>query len=394
MINNLKMHYKLLGVNGNVRMAHDISPDPNEQYDWIYCHGPVQLCDNLADIEYFCMLCNRAKHVAVVYHTKKTGKRIKGRIHYKRHTLDSFFGNLLVNSFTRGNFYYAILSNNSYKWGFVTLNDLMEATLELIPKIPESVTSIVGMHRSGTPSAAIIASLLHLPCYIYSDSNGLIKTSGGGRTNHLQEQEGVSLVVDDTICRGGSIERARKRLSEIAPNTKFLYSVIFSSLDGINLIDFYSRILPRPHFLEWNLLNCFHITTAAVDLDGVLCYDPPYFDETNEEDRERYLNWIINAKPKYPARHVNIDTIVSYRCEYTRAATEEWLRKQGIKYNHLLLFPGQPQERNWSANQWKGAIYKNKRLKLFVESSSKQAMDIAAFTKKPVIDLERKIIIR
>jgi uncharacterized HAD superfamily protein len=145
--------------------------------------------------------------------------------------------------------------------------------------------------------------------------------------------------------------------------------------------------------LEWNLLNTSAVKRIAVDLDGVLCFDPPVFDETTDSGRRDYLKWVRNAKVKYPARLEPVSAIVSYRCEYARKATEDWLRESGIKYESLHLFPGEPKERVFKANQWKGAFYRSSNHSLFVESSSSQANGIWEYSKKPVLDLEaRKVL--
>jgi hypothetical protein len=130
-----------------------------------------------------------------------------------------------------------------------------------------------------------------------------------------------------------------------------------------------------------------------LDFDGVLCPDPPYFDESTESSREAYLKWIANAPiGTFVPRMLTVPDIVSYRCEYTREATEAWLASKGIVYERLHLW-GDPSDdpakqassRTWQALEWKGKIYRESDCGLFVESCDRQSMDIATYARKPVL---------
>lgn len=362
--------------------------DNMDRFDWIYCHGAASL-HRVIDINPIVSLCDRAKHVVVVYHTRQSGVEEGGRVHHKKKHLDAAFGKNLVASMMIGNYYVATISREQ-EWKFITVEDLASATLDLIPKLPGCISSVVAMHRSGSAPASMIATTLHVPCHVYSDVNGLVEMKGGGRTSAMQESGGVRLVVDDTVSTGRSMLRVKKWLAKNDKSNKYVYAAIFATPHGAAEIDVFSKTLRVPHLMEWNLLNSGIIRDMAVDLDGVLCYDPPYFDETSNEGRARYLEWIRNATVRHPARWGALPAIVSYRCEYTREATEEWLKKSGILYDSLHLFPGKPQERTFRANQWKGKFYKKSPHGLFVESSALQAKGIREYSGKPVLDLENK----
>lgn len=359
-------------------------------FDWVYCRSVAEFHQELIDPGNVLRLCNVAKHVAVVCHTKQTGKFEDGRFHHKKKSLDHALHSKLISSSMVGNFYVAVLANAKSDWSFVTVEDLSSATLGLIPKIPSNVSSIVAMHRSGTVPAAILAAVLHVPCHVYSNANGLIEMGGGGRTALMKERGQVRLVVDDTVSSGKSIQKVKSWLAKHDKHNRYLYAAIFASPHGATELDLFSKTLRTPHLLEWNFLNSCHSKNIAVDLDGVLCYDPPEFDETTDEGRAKYLEWIRDAPVRYPARWGPLSAIVSYRCEYTRQVTEAWLEKSGIRFDRLHLFPGEPQDRTFKASQWKGKYYKSSRHCLFVESSSSQAKGIREFSGKPVLDLENK----
>lgn len=366
--------------------------DSNRSFDWVYYRGPIELHSQSISTDRLYAMCDRSKHVAIVYHTRQSGLLENGRFHHKRSTIDNAIRDRLVFSKMFGNYYVAVLAktNAVSDWKFVTVEDLSSATLSLIPNIPNGVSSVVSMHRSGSVPAAMLAAVLHVPCHIYSDKTGLIETRGGGRTSEMQESGSYRLVIDDTVSSGKSIQRAKQWFRKNDPSRRYLFAAIFASPHGAIELDFFAKTLRTPHLLEWNFLNSNHSQNMAVDLDGVLCYDPPDFDETNDEGRAQYLEWIRNAKVKYPARWGPLSAIVSYRCEYTRNATEAWLEESGIRFDRLLLFPGEPQDRTFKASQWKGKFYKSSPHRLFVESSSRQAYSIREFTNKAVLDIENK----
>jgi orotate phosphoribosyltransferase len=362
--------------------------DSRSRFDWVYCHG-AQSLHQCINVEPLVALCERAKHVAVVYHTRQSGLLEGGRMHHKKKHLDAAFGKNLVSSQMIGNYYAAIISQES-EWRFITVEELASATLDLISKLPSDVGAVVAMHRSGSVPAAMIATTLHIPCHVYSDANGLVEMVGGGRTKAMKEDSQLRLVLDDTVSTGRSMLRVKNWIAKNDNVNRYAYAAIFATPHGAKEVDVFSKTLRTPHLLEWNLLNSGIIRSMAVDLDGVLCYDPPHFDETTEDGRAAYLSWIRNAKVRHPARWSPLSAIVSYRCEYTREATEEWLRKSGILYDSLHLFPGNPQDRTFKASQWKGRFYKKSPHGLFVESSALQAKGIREYSGKPVLDLENK----
>jgi hypothetical protein len=390
---HLRISGKVLGVGLPVRLPGCrliYGDSTGARFDWAYCRSVGELHQVEIDPGSILRLCDVAKHVAVVCHTKQSGKTEENRFHHKKKTLDNALHSKLVSSSMVGNFYVAVLANVKSEWSFVTVEDLSSATLELVPKIPSNVSSVVAMHRSGTVPAAMLAAVLHVPCHVYSNANGLIEMGGGGRTATMKEQGQLRLVIDDTVSSGKSIQKVKGWLAKHDKHNRYLYAAIFASPHGATELDMFARTLRTPHLLEWNFLNSCHSKNIAVDLDGVLCYDPPEFDETTEAGRAEYLEWIRNATVRYPARWGPLSAIVSYRCEYTREATEEWLRKSGIGFDALHLFPGEPQERTFKANQWKGRFYKSSPHRLFVESSASQARGIREYSGKPVLDLENK----
>jgi hypothetical protein len=287
-------------------------------------------------------------------------------------------------------------------WEFLTLNDLNAATLALAAKLPP-IRGVAGVPVSGMLCAPVLATLLHVPLYEASYKFGLRRCAHGyrGLTRHVDESLPL-LVVDDTISSGRSLRDVKNKLQG---ENNFLFAVPIASVRASDQVDFYGRLYAEPHLLEWNLPNTGYIRTLGfpdfekgagimVDFDGVLCPDPPrVFDETVDSDRQAYMDWLSNAPiGVFLPRMYPIPDIVSYRCEYTREASEAWLARNGIKYERLHLWGDasqspaeQAQSRTWSATHWKGKIYRESKCGLFVESCERQSRDITDFAQKPVL---------
>ncbi len=295
-------------------------------------------------------------------------------------------------------------------WEFLTLDDLNAATRKLASKIPP-IRGVAGVPVSGMLVAPQLSTLLHVPLYEASYEFGLRRCAHGyrGLTRHVDESLPL-LVVDDTISSGRSLRDVKNKLQG---ENNLLFAVPIASVRASDQVDFYGRLYAEPHLLEWNLPNTGYIRTLGfpdfekgagimVDFDGVLCPDPPrVFDESLDSDRQAYLDWISNAPiGTFISRMYPIPDIVSYRCEYTREASEAWLARNGIKYERLHLWGNktlppsqQATSRTWKASEWKGKLYRDSSCGLFVESCPKQSSDIHDFASKPVLSwIDRKLL--
>jgi hypothetical protein len=295
-------------------------------------------------------------------------------------------------------------------WEFLTLNDLNAATLQLAAKLPP-IRGVAGVPVSGMLAAPILSTLLHVPLYEASQEFGLRRCAHGYRGNTRQVNELLPLlIVDDTISSGRSLGHIRNKLQG---ENNLLYAVPVASVRAANQVDFYGRLCAEPHLLEWNLPNTGYVRALGfpdfergagvmVDFDGVLCPDPANYDETNDAEREAYLQWITEAPlGTFVPRMIAVPDIVSYRCEYTRKASEAWLAKHGIKYERLHLWGDanatpaeQAASRTWQAKDWKGRIYRDSKCGLFVESCEHQSRDIANVANKPVLCWDAKKLIK
>ncbi len=120
----------------------------------------------------------------------------------------------------------------------------------------------------------------------------------------------------------------------------------------------------------------------SFDMDGVICEDP-----TPDKDLGTigYIEHLKYAKPRL-IPNMTIRQIVTGRRNNYLTETQEWLKKYNINYQELILKDGNiPVE---DTPKFKADIYKNTDTYLFIESSKKQAIEIAKLSGKPVYCVE------
>lgn len=257
---------------------------------------------------------------------------------------------------------------------------------------------VVGIPRSGMVPATMISLLLDLPV---ADFDGFLEGHAMAR-GRTRTPEGVEdrpidvgtvrrvLVVDDSVNRGHSMQRARKSLAQRQPQLEATFLAVYAHGRSAGLADVCLELCPKPRIFEWNLFHAWLPGRACFDLDGVLCRDP-----TSEEndDGERYREYVATvaplARPAYPIRR-----IVTSRLEKYRPETEAWLAANGIAYQHLHLLdlPTAEERRRQGAHaRFKASVYaSDPEALLFVESDPGQAVSIARRSGKPVLDYRHK----
>lgn len=268
-----------------------------------------------------------------------------------------------------------------------SISDLNSAIINNLSKFPHDVDLIVGIPRSGMLPANLLALYLNKPFTdIDSFIEGKIYSSGErGKLIDRSSKQKV-IVVDDSISSGSAIKKAQQKLREIANDYHIIYATIYATSKSIELIDIYCEIIDYTRIFQWNF---FHhptlIPRCCMDIDGVLCQDPPI-----DDDGDKYLEYITHALPYFiPTAEVN--TLVSCRLEKYRPQTEKWLKDHGIKYKHLILLdlPNKEARLKWGKHgEYKGEIYKNSDNLLFVESSLVEAKEICRVSGKQVYCME------
>lgn len=274
-----------------------------------------------------------------------------------------------------------------------SFSDLNNAILNNLHKFPHNVDLIVGIPRSGMLPANLLALYLNKP---YTDIDSFIENriiSAGERSVFFNDHHNKKvIIIDDSSASGNALMRARDKVLEIANDYEFYFSVVYATSYTAQLVDIYCEIVNPPRIFQWNLFH--HPTTiplSCFDIDGVLCEDPPV-----DDDGPLYLEYIKNAVPKY-LPSVEINTLVTCRLEKYRDVTEEWLKRHNVRYQNLIMLnmASKAERLRWGKHgKYKGEIYKKSPCILFVESSWKQAKEIAKVSNKDVFCTENFTMIK
>ncbi len=266
-----------------------------------------------------------------------------------------------------------------------TISDLNQIILRQLHILPRDFDLIVGIPRSGMLPANLLALYLNRP-YTDLDSfvNGHIYNAGArGEFFDIKTLKRV-LVVDDSVASGAALDKCKKKLMPFLDDFEFSYCVIYALPESKNSVDYYFEKVPLPRYFQWNILNHTILEKACFDIDGVLCVDPT---EDQNDDGEKYVDFLLNAPPLF-VPGCQIGALVTSRLEKYRSQTEEWLRKNGVKYNKLVMSEHSSMEERRRANSHathKAKEYNSSSYSLFVESSLDQALEINRLTGKPVL---------
>lgn len=282
---------------------------------------------------------------------------------------------------------------------YITIGELSDSIRKNIWKIPRDIDFIIGIPRSGTICASMISSYLNIPFIDIESFLAGIEPYGGLRLKYYNEAHtekfGKALVIDDTVYNGTAMKGARAKLASVR-DIELIYGCVYLEGTGKDLVDFYLEDVRKYVdnymtfiFYEWNIFQHHrHVMKWCLyDYDGVFCLDPP--DDRNEPE---YLNYIQNATALFLPR-TKIGGIVTYRIEKNRAISEDWLKRNGVRYGEFVMFPASSREqRNRSGispEKFKGEYYRdNSQYHLFVESSAEQAPRIAKISGKAVYCVE------
>jgi hypothetical protein len=242
--------------------------------------------------------------------------------------------------------------------------------------IPSTVKRIMGVSRSGMFAAGILAERFHVPLWSISQQTGPIDLGHGVRLDKVEE-EGLTVVVDDTVAAGYSFAQLKPLL---LPNS--LFYCLYCSPECRNLVTGFAELLSLPHYLEWNIFNSVHTPSLATDIDGILCPDPPE-SFLDKEQECPYEKWLIRAPILQRPLRDTIPLIATGRRRRYRRQTESWLETCGICYDQLV-FP-QTEEEYLNPGKMKAEAYGKSPATIFIESNQKQARLIARLTGKRVI---------
>lgn len=278
-----------------------------------------------------------------------------------------------------------------------SFDDLSRTIRENIHKFPHDVDAIVGVPRSGMIPAYLIGLYLNKPVlsissFLEAQANGTeYDADAGARSQYIRKERSHKiLVVDDSYRRG---EAHRKVVQQLAPikEIQFLHAAIYTTAEGVEALDVWCEVLPSRRLFEWNIFHHKTLENAALDIDGVLCQDPPL-----DDDGPQYLAYIRHAIPRF-IPSVPVKMLVTCRLEKYRAATEAWLAEQGVRYGELVMLdlPDKATRMKWGKHGfYKGEVYEKSDCSLFIESSLREALQIVQSTRKPVFCTETMSVLQ
>ena len=273
-------------------------------------------------------------------------------------------------------------------WHYVTIAELSEYTTQWVKQFPENYDVVVGVPRSGLMVATMIGGKLGKPITtpeLFSTHVWMSKRAENREVKRV-------LLVDDSFKTGTSMQQAKETLLKTIndPKISVTTAAVIVSPGREQYVDlFYTKISP-PRIFEWNLLHD-NKGVVAVDMDGVLCKDPP---PLLEEDEAMYRDWISTVEP-YLIPHFTIDVIVSNRLEKYRAETEAWLKKQRVNYKELRMWNLEEAKMRREGSKARYKIQNILEIKpfMFWESSRKEAEEIVSATRVPVWCVEDNIVL-
>ena len=254
-----------------------------------------------------------------------------------------------------------------------------------IYKIPSNTDLIVGIPRSGMIPAYMLGLMLSKQvCSLYEFLNEDFKTNTTIRVKFSGEIKNI-LIIDDSILSGNAYTKAKDLIkqSKLDKLYNITYCAIYYKDDNYKkFIDIALEKVNSPRIFQWNYLNHCFLQDAAFDIDGVLCKDPL---PQENDDGEKYKNFLLNAKPLFIPQY-KIPYIITSRLEKYRKETEEWLKNNNVKYDHLIMLNGYTAEERKKLNlhaKFKAEQYKKlKDIQLFIESDKRQAEEISKLTGK------------
>ena len=276
------------------------------------------------------------------------------------------------------------------------INDLNADIKKWIPKLPVDIDLIVGIPRSGLIVANFIALHLNLPMTDVEGlcNNRILHTGHRHKNGTLHNLSKIKtiLIVDDSVCSGKQIKQVKSKIESTSLTQKIYYAAVYITANNHQHIDLWYEIVDLPRVFEWNVMHHSILANSCVDIDGILCRDPS---EIENDDGIKYRYFLENVKPLIIPSE-NIGWLVTCRLEKYRKHTEDWLKKNKIIYDQLIMLdlPNKKARVDLGCHaSFKAQIYKAKNAILFLESSYVQAQEIAKHAGKSVLCTETNAMV-
>jgi hypothetical protein len=261
--------------------------------------------------------------------------------------------------------------------------------------LPWQPQVIAGVHKSGMLAASMFAAHLNVPVVPLRQLWEADWIYAGLRTGiKYQDQDAFLakprrvLIVEDASSTGKTTGKQLALLRQRARvQHKYFKVCVFGARNQIPGFEAVLDVCPGPRLFEWNWRDSKLLESSILDIDGVVCPDPP----TPEERTGPYIAHIQSARPLYvPIRKVM--AFATSRLEKYRPQTKAWLAKNKIQYGvlHMAQFATPTERREFGNFRVKARVYADSEARLFIESHDKQAKWIAKESKRPVFSVESR----
>ena len=268
-----------------------------------------------------------------------------------------------------------------------TFSDLSTLIRRNIHRVPHDIDIVVGIPRSGMIPAYMIALYLNKRV---TDIDSFILgkiVEAGERAKYIRQTTIKKvLIVDDSVCSGCAMNKAKEKLLPILSQYEFVFMSPIVTTIGRSYVDLYLEIIDDARIFEWNVFHHSLLSHAALDIDGVLNIDP-----VMDDDGVIYSTFLDTATPLFVPT-VKINTLITCRLEKYRKQTEKWLQSHHVQYEKLIMLdmPPKSERIKWGKHgEFKANYYKQHNdLFLFIESNRSQASIIAELSNKPTLCVE------
>ena len=271
---------------------------------------------------------------------------------------------------------------------YVTNAQLCNIVRENIYKIPRDIDGVIGIPRGGMLIASVISEFLNLPLYsVESFLRGEDIGFGAAGKTIVPSSHKKYIVVDDSASSGKSFRNIREILS--TRDEKFVYvAAVCDDRKKLDCVDIVLSYVREFRLFELNMFRLPLIRAMILDLDGVICENPPTWIDFDEE---KYVDFITNARPKFPIRYAPLAICTTRILKYS-SITTDWLKRNNVPYKNIYMLdlPSIKERfeniKNPCVKNMKATAYnKYKKAILFIESNPKEAMHIFNMTGRPVL---------
>lgn len=262
---------------------------------------------------------------------------------------------------------------------FVTYGTMAHDAQVFARTLPRDTIGVLGVPRSGMLPATIVASEIGVRLgepFTFIASGGAFLRSGR-RMSWDPGSCGTVVILDDSIYGGSAMANVLEALAAapaLRDRFRFLTAALYLEPGMEERVDLYHRVLPSPRLFAWNWLGVKSLSSAFVDMDGLLCVDPDPYDD----DGVDYQEAIRHAEPLCRP-HQPIGTILTGRLERWNEITRAWLYEHGVKVRQIIAAPfATAQDRRvHGVARWKASVLEEYRPPYYLESDVRLAREIA-----------------